>query len=315
MNSKKVNWFFLTTILLHVFTVVLVVVFRYVYTLDIITNFVLSSAIIVVPALAFSLGSEDRIHWFDKIGFHKIKWSTAAMIAVITFLVMPLTTVINAFSMLFVENTVVQMSGQVLKLPLPAAFFFIAVSAPFFEELVFRGVVYRGYKRSGNICQAAVFSALLFAMGHMNFNQAAYAFVLGIVLVLLVEATGSLWASVIFHMIFNGYSVVMMYFADRVLQDFYEQDVMEQAGTEEMLYAIGLYLMIAAVTTAVAVCAFVWIAKNENRTEYLLAAWRERKNGRGRMVTIPFVIGTVLCVLYMLLDAGLMKWILQTVSR
>ena len=272
MNSKKVNWFFLTTILLHILIVVLVVVFRYVYTLDIITNFVLSSAIIVVPALAFSLSSEDRIHWFDKIGFHKIKWSTAAMVVVITFLVMPLTTVINAFSMLFEENTVVQMSDQVLKLPLPAAFFFIAVCAPLGEELVFRGVAYRGYKRSGNICQAAVFSALLFAMGHMNFNQAAYAFVLGIVLVLLVEATGSLWASVIFHMIFNGYSVVMMYFADRVLQNFYEQDVLEQAGTEEMLYAIGLYLMIAAVTTAVAVCAFVWIAKNEDRTEYLTAA-------------------------------------------
>ena len=303
MNSKKVNWFFLTTILLHILIVVLVVVFRYVYTLDIITNFVLSSAIIVVPALAFSLSSEDRIHWFDKIGFHKIKWSTAAMIVVITFLVMPLTTVINAFSMLFVENTVVQMSDQVLKLPLPAAFFFIAVCAPLGEELVFRGVAYRGYKRSGNICQAAVFSALLFAMGHMNFNQAAYAFVLGIVLVLLVEATGSLWASVIFHMIFNGYSVVMMYFADRVLQNFYEQDVLEQAGTEEMLYAIGLYLMIAAVTTAVAVCAFVWIAKNEDRTEYLIASWRERKSGRGRMVTIPFIAGTVLCVLFMVLDA------------
>lgn len=303
MNSKKVNWFFLTTILLHILIVVLVVVFRYVYTLDIITNLVLSSAIIVVPALAFSLSSEDRIHWFDKIGFHKIKWSTAAMIAVITFLVMPLTTVINAFSMLFVENTVVQMSDQVLKLPLPAAFFFIAVCAPLGEELVFRGVAYRGYKRSGNICQAAVFSALLFAMGHMNFNQAAYAFVLGIVLVLLVEVTGSLWASVIFHMIFNGYSVVIMYFADRVLQNFYEQDVLEQAGTEEMLYAIGLYLMIAAVTTAVAVCAFVWIAKNEDRTEYLIASWRERKSGRGRMVTIPFIAGTVLCVLFMLLDA------------
>ena len=305
MNSKKVNWFFLTTILLHILILVLVVVFRYVYTLDIITNFVLSYAIIVVPALAFSLSSEDRIHWFDKIGFHKIKWSTAAMIVVITFLVMPLATVINAFSMLFVENTVVQMSDQVLKLPLPAAFFFIAVCAPLGEELVFRGVAYRGYKRSGNICQAAVFSALLFAMGHMNFNQAAYAFVLGIVLVLLVEATGSLWASVIFHMIFNGYSVVMMYFADRVLQNFYEQDVLEQAGTEEMLYAIGLYLMIAAVTTAVAVCAFVWIAKNENRTEYLIASWRERKSGRGRMVTIPFIAGTVLCVLFMLLDAFL----------
>ncbi len=315
MNSKKVNWFFLTTILLHIFIVVLVVVFRYVYTLDIITNFVLSAAIIVVPALAFSLSSGDRVHWFDKIGFHKIKWSTVAMLVVVTFLVMPLTTVVNAFSMLFVENTVVQMSSQVLELPFPLAFFFIAVSAPLSEELVFRGVVYRGYKRSGNICQAAVFSALLFAMGHMNFNQAAYAFVLGIVLVLLVEATGSLWASVIFHVTFNGFSVVMMYFADRVLQDFYEQDVTGQAGTEEMLYAIGIYLMIAAVTTAIAICAFVWIAKNENRVEYLLASWRERKSGRGRMVTVPFVAGTVLCVLFMLLDAGLLQWILQKVSH
>ena len=53
MNSKKVNWFFLTTILLHFLIVVLMVVFRSVFTLGIIANFIVSSGMILLPALLF----------------------------------------------------------------------------------------------------------------------------------------------------------------------------------------------------------------------------------------------------------------------
>ena len=138
MNGKKVNWFFLTTILLHLLIVVLMVVFRYVFTLGILANFVVSSAMIVVPALLFLLGSGDS--FVEAAGFHRIRWSTVFMIVLFTFLTMPLTTVINTCSMFFVDNAVTEISGQVLELPFVVAFFFMAVSAPVCEELVYRGI-------------------------------------------------------------------------------------------------------------------------------------------------------------------------------
>lgn len=306
MNSKKVNWFFLTTILLHILIVVSVVVFRYVFTLGMVANFVVSSAIILVPALLFALASGENLA--ELLGFHKIKWSSAAMIVLFTFLTMPLTTLINTFSMLFVENAVMEISDSVLALPFGVSFFFMAVMAPVGEEIVFRGVVYRGYRRSGSIFQAMLFSALLFALGHMNFNQAAYAFVIGMILVLLVEATGSLWASVIYHVVFNGYSVCIMYLSESLFPELLEESALTgQEYTESMLYSMGISLIMAAGASAIAVCVLIWIARNEGRGQRLLQVWIRRREQKGKMVTIPLIIAMVLCIAFMVVDVILYK--------
>lgn len=301
MNSKKVNWFFLTTILLHILIVVSVVVFRYVFILDIIGNFIISSAIIVVPALLFLLFSKEN--WKEALRFHKIKWSTVGMTVVFTFLIMPLTTVINAFSMLFVENEVAGLTEELLRLPFPVVFFFMAISGPLCEEIAFRGVAYGGYRNSGNLMQACFFSALLFALGHMNFNQAAYAFVIGLIMVLLVEATGSIWASVIFHVVFNGYTVCMMYLSEWLMPGIYKnQKLSGPEYTESLIYTIAVYFVIAAVTTAVAACALAWIAKNERRAGILRGIWAGRKEGKGKIVSIPFIIAVIICLAYMVMN-------------
>lgn len=308
MNSKKVNWFFLTTILLHVFLVVLLVVFRYVFTFGIIANFIVSSGIILIPALLFLVASGED--WREMIGFHKIKWSTAGMIVLFTFLSMPLTTLINAFTMLFVDNAVMELSGEVLELPFLAAFFFMAVSAPVCEEIVFRGVVYRGYRRSGTLLQAAILSALVFAIGHMNFNQAAYAFVIGILLVLLVEATGSIWASIIYHVVFNGYSVCVMYLSEAWFPEALEMEQMmedHQAYIESMLYSMAASVIFATAASAVAVCVFIWIAKNENRLTRIKQIWGTRHDKREKMITIPLLLAVGISFAYMVMEVILNK--------
>ncbi len=309
MNSKKVNWFFLTTILLHILIVVSMVVFRYVFSIGIIANFIISSGIIVIPALLFLLCSGEG--WKEAIGFHRIKWSTAGMIVLFTFLTMPVTTLINAFSMLFVENAVAEVSEQVLEMPFIAAFFFMAVSAPLCEEVVFRGVVYRGYRKSGSMLQAAVFSALLFALGHMNFNQAAYAFVIGIMLVLLVEATGSIWSSILYHVVFNGYSVCLMYLAESILPEGLAsgQPQEGEAYIDAMVYSMSFSVIMAAGASAIAACVLVWIAKNENRTQQLKRIWTTRREKRGKIITMPFIIATALSVAFMVADVILYKMI------
>jgi len=304
MNSKKVNWLYLTIVLLHIAIVAGLTVYNLrvgPLSIPIAANLLLSQGIIIVPALLFLCFSKEK--WNAVLGFHKIKISTVLMIILFTYLMMPLTTVINAISMLFVDNTVMQISSSVLRMPAPVMILVMGVIGPLSEEVVFRGVIFGGYKRSGNVFRAVVFSALLFGLMHMNFNQAAYAVFLGIVMAVLREATGSLWGSAVFHMTVNIQNVVMMYISNAIASDSYMQEAEALVNdTESMLAAIGVYAVIAMVTTAIALCVLAWIAGNEKRETYVRQIWTGRKENRGQMVSVPLLIGIVLSVAYMVLD-------------
>lgn len=300
MDSKKVNRIFLAVVLAHLGAVLLLNVLYPVFTVGIILNFIISQLIVLAPVLIGGLLSKENL--IKLAGFHKIKVSSVFMIILFTFLATPLTTVINAISMLFVDNTVAAISGDILRIPFFVMLLIIGVAAPFCEELVFRGIVYQGYKKSGTVLQALVLSALLFALMHMNFNQAAYALVIGAVLVLLVEATGSLWSSVIFHVIFNSQQVSLMYLSDYFIKG---SSGLQEAPltTDLILTALSGYLMFAAITTTFAACVLVWIAKNEKREENLRAVWTMRKNKTGnKMITVPLIVAVVLSLSFMCLE-------------
>ena len=307
MNSKKVNRIFMVIILVHIVAVVLLSVYQSVFTLEIVPNFILSQSMILVPALIGVLLSKENL--FRLAGFRKIKVSSVLMIILFTFLSMPLTVVVNAISMLFVDNTVAALSSDVLELPFIVMLFIIGIFGPFSEELVFRGIIYQGYKRTGTAFQAMLLSALLFALMHMNINQAAYAFVIGLIVVLLVEATGSIWSSILFHVVFNSEQVCMMYLYDKIMPDMGGiAEAQAMLTTDVLLMAISGYLMIAAVTTTLAGCVLAWIAKNEKREEALRSVWTGRKqkkensDANGKMVTVPLIIGIVLALSYMSLE-------------
>ncbi|MCM1174897.1 MAG: CPBP family intramembrane metalloprotease [Blautia sp.] len=310
MNSKKVNWIFLSLILLNMLMYVLMLV-CYVqgillFEMNILVNLLLAQLVMMLPAILFALAFRRKTetgHLNEMLGFHKIRVSSFFMIFLFTYLIMPLTTALNAISMLFVENEVTAISGDVLQMPFPVMLFMIGMFGPFCEEFVFRGVIFRGYKNSGPVFWSIFWSALLFGLMHLNFNQAAYAVAIGILFGLLVEATGSLWSSVIAHMIFNSHQVCLMY-----LSDLFQADLAaaEEALTQEMLIAaIGPYLIIAAVATPLAVCVLVWLAKNERREAEFCSIWACRKMKKEAMVSIPLIIAIVISLAYMSLE-----WIL-----
>lgn len=284
---------FLTIILVH-FGVVAFLIFGGGFLLDsIVMNFLLSQGILMVPTIIFLLIFERTQNPFVA-AFHRVKISTLLMTALCTFLIMPLVTVLNTLTMFFTDNAVAAMEEDIISTPFPVMLFMIGIFGPFCEEFVFRGVIYGSYRRSGahgnNACYqnarnngilVILLSAFLFGLMHMNFNQALYAFAIGIFLALLVEAAGSLWASVFCHMFFNSCQVVLMYVSGSILESVYGQAVneaAEQMGAQELLAALSVYLVIAAVMTPIAGCVIVWIAKNEGRQE----AFKELFRGRSR---------------------------------
>ncbi len=294
MNGKKVNWIFLIVVFFNITTIVLLSVLYPVFQLGMVPNLILSQLIVLLPAaIGVLLAKENPI---KLAGFHKIKMSSVFMIILFTFLCMPLITLINAISMLFVDNAVASMSSDILGTPFMAMFLLMGILGPLNEELVCRGIFYQSYKRSGTMLQAMLLSAMLFALMHMNFNQAAYAFVIGMIAVLLVEATGSLWSSVLLHVTINMQPVFLMYMEDGA--DIQEAE--ELLTNDLLLLVISVYLVIAAL----AGCALAWIAKNEKREENLRAVWKTRKYKKeGKVVTVPLLIAAVILFAVMIITA------------
>lgn len=305
MNSKKVNWMYIV-----MFVTFLAVSYglswyvTHVGPVSVYPLYLINELVFLIPVILFVLCSGSRFR--ELLNFRKIKLSTAFMTILFAFLCMPIASVCNLFSMFFVENTVGASSGVVMQMPFAVAFLLIAVYAPVCEEIIFRGVTYESLKNGQNVFQAMLVSAVLFGLAHMNFNQAAYAIVLGVILVLLKEATGSLWATILFHVVFNGYNVVLMYAQEGIGESASSQltETMTQIEYRDfLLQGISVYMVIAMVTTALAGCVLAWIAGNENRKEQLKDIWCKRKENKGKVFRIPFFIVLILYIGMMLLDA------------
>ncbi len=111
-------------------------------------------------------------------------------------------------------------NGDALSLAMMAVV--ACVGAPLAEEVVFRGYIYTALKRFSNIPVAILFSGLLFGAVHMNLAALLPLTVLGIVLALLYEGTGSIWAPIAVHFTFN-LATVTLQFLMRVNPEFFEE--------------------------------------------------------------------------------------------
>lgn len=303
MNSKKANRLFLSVVLLHFVLIAILIAGSQFFSLDIIGNLLASQMVILAPALIVILFGKEKIKLCD-LGFCKIKISTAFLVVVYTLLCMPLVTVVNAISMLFVDNTVAALSSDILAVPFPMALFMIAIFGPFSEEFVFRGIIFNSYRKDGNALGAILLSALVFGFMHMNLNQAAYAFVIGIALAFVMIATGSIWSSVIMHFIINAQSVCLMYITEFLMPG---SMAAESAAitNDELLMTIGVYSIIAAVTTVLAICLLIFIAEREGHKEELKKLLVKPENTK-RRITPALIVALIIAFLYMILEVVLM---------
>lgn len=73
-------------------------------------------------------------------------------------------------------------------------------------------MIYRGIANKSNKKIVIIISALLFAFLHMNFNQMCYAFVMGLVFAIVIYLTDNLSVSILLHMLFNAFTVIITCF-------------------------------------------------------------------------------------------------------
>ena len=78
-----------------------------------------------------------------------------------------------------------------------------AVLGPFLEELFFRGFVFAGLHQRYSLRTAAIVSAALFALIHLQWLLFVPLFVLGYLLADLYERSDSLWPPIVMHSMIN----------------------------------------------------------------------------------------------------------------
>ena len=231
----------------------------------------LSQAVIIACSVAYLVHCGERFS--ERIGLKKPSVTGAILLPVYfisTFFILEFTGVL---SQLFTSNvTSGRMNVIADEVPFALGVLVIAVLPAVGEELLFRGVMFYGYRKYGAVT-AVLISSVSFALIHGNLNQFCYTLIAGILFALLVEATGSLIPASIVHCLVNLVSVILLYYPSEIV-DFLKNLGMEDPGSliyagnrEQMLQLLKTLAVPAAISAVVCVLILVLLKRRNRQSE------------------------------------------------
>ena len=268
-------------------------------------SYLISQAIVLLPALVYV--AVHKINIIACMPYRKLRISDGLLSLLLGYTLIPLMLFINSVSGLFSTNYVQGSVQELVAYPFWLQLLIIAVLPACVEEFVFRGLIYHSYRKNG-ILGAAVLSGLVFGLMHLNINQLSYAAVMGIIFALLVEATGSMYSSMLAHFAANSYSVILMQLVSMTSNGSELLEQSAQAAESSMssmpviiaqLVMLGL---VAAGFLGIAYLLFKKIAVRNGRWEYLkeqLNKGFKPQNGE-RFITPPLIATVAAALAYML---------------
>lgn len=270
-------------------------------------QYVMSEGIILIIAIIYMI--VQRIDPIKDIPYRRIGIVDIFLSLAAGYCLIPAVLLISNLSMLFTTNYLEEGTTTLLTYPFAMQVILLAVIPPLVEELVFRGIFFGSYRKAG-MFGAALMSGLLFGCFHLNLNQALYAFVIGVVFAYMVEASGSLWSSVIAHFAVNTYSIGIiqilkmagMYTQDGVAAEALEtaESAAEQNTAAVTVMQIAMLVVVAAAFMMLAVLCIRTIAKRHGNLEKIKIQG-VRLSHIKNYFTAPVVVGVVVCVMYMIM--------------
>lgn len=276
-----------------------------------------SQTMLVIPSVIYLI--KNKINLAEAIRFKKMKAGNIILTILLSYLISPLMTFINAISMLFVENTT---SNFMINVTQDSKFlvslFVIALIPSLLEESVYRGIFYNEYRKT-NPLGAVFLSAFLFGIMHLNFNQFAYAFAMGIVFALVIEATDSILSTMIIHFFINGMSVVTLYLYPKLLEmlskltnsmfelegingeQLLEETLQDADQLISFQYIMEVLFWPAVICTLLAFLVYRTIAKNSGRWENVKGIFTHNKR-RGSLKSTALIAGIAICIVLMIVQ-------------
>lgn len=177
---------------------------------------------------------------FGKIG------STLTFAAV--FLLVPAVNLISEplHSWMEMPDFIKNLFGQINESSI-TAFITVSVFAPFFEELLCRGIILRGLLRYSSPAKAIIWSSVIFGFMHLNPWQAIPAIIVGVLMGWLYYKTGSLLLSMFVHFVNNTISFAVVVFMPGLPADATFKDIIPQ----NLYWIVFLFASIFVITLIV----------------------------------------------------------------
>ncbi len=116
------------------------------------------------------------------------------------------------------------------------------------EELIFRGVIFGGLRKSFGMWTSVLLCGLLFALMHQSIVQLLYPFILGCVLSIVMEKTGNILYTILIHM-FNNFTTILLTF---VFEYFEITDV-------TTVFNVKWWGVLCAIALAGVTCVILWV--------------------------------------------------------
>lgn len=268
-------------------------------------SYLLSQAIVLLPALIYV--AIHKINIIACMPYRKLRISDGLLSLLFGYALVPTMLFVSNLTSLFSTNYVQDSVQELIAYPFVVQLLIIAVLPACVEEFVFRGLIYHSYRKNG-ILGAAVLSGLVFGLMHLNINQLSYALLMGIVFALLVEATGSMYSSMLAHFAANSYSIIMMQLVSMTSGG---SELLEQSAqaAESSMNSVPVIIaqvvmlgLVAAGFLGIAYLLFKKIAVRNGRWEYLkeqLHKGFKPQNGE-RFLTPPLIATVAAALAYML---------------
>ncbi|TMM53851.1 CPBP family intramembrane metalloprotease [Maribacter algarum] len=151
-----------------------------------------------------------KIEWVSKLPSKKII-TTALLIVILEFLVSDFFN-LRMFFERIQEGKILFFDWSISQFNEFDSYFYFAnviLIGPILEELFFRGILFKKFKRVLSVSTAIVLSSALFSLVHLNFQGFAYYFIGGCILGYMYHRTNSLILVMGYHAIFNLLAIVV----------------------------------------------------------------------------------------------------------
>lgn len=333
-QSARLSITFLITFLLSLVVSFLLSFWPGEIELPLYANLLLSQGLLLLPSYVYLKKNAQETEGFNReserdtqrlsqrilplrgVPRRRLTAGTVLCLIGLVFVLEPLLAFVNYVSSVLFGNATTGLSSQMTQLPVLTNILFVAILPAWCEEMVFRGMYYQGLRRHG-FWKAALVSGLFFGLMHMNWNQFSYGFLLGLLFPMLIEATGSIYASMLVHFGINFQSVTALASYQGMEASEYE-NLIENSG--KLLYGsgkavsslVGSYLFLAAALSFGLCALLVWgITKLSERTGYMRwVFWGgERRHletlGKEPLLSLPLILAiavpaAIMCILQIL---------------
>ena len=144
-----------------------------------------------------------------------LKWTTLGRrntlyLVVITLATIPIIQVISRLSAIVFFPVISEFMLDLPTYSIWLSLIVVAVFPAFFEEFFIRGAIFAEYKKLP-IIKIALITGLFFGIMHLNFHQAIYAGMLGVLWAYIRYYTRTIWGPILMHFLNNAIFVLLSY--------------------------------------------------------------------------------------------------------